>query len=941
MYDAWIDDILDDVRNNVVGEYWHVYFDEPFLRKSLKHLLQQSKLDYEHKYPSKGPILLFKYENDYEVEKPSKTLNYLMNNLVVDNTTSNDLHTAYYFILKQIVKTQGEDNILTESATKDRQKKYIDNIINYFVKGTKLVYNKYDDEDELETPFLKYSVPIDVFVAENKTSRTFNEHCKNIFGLTNAEKDYVWIEYRKIIREKIKDDTIEKIEDTHIERFLESLSSRVNKDVDELFSKNKNLSNEKEIKSIFMDEYGMNKQDADQAMVIYLSKQQSLNESEDNQKEYLDRVVDRLLKESEYRIWKVNSINPNLKRIEKSNKLRYIAVEIKFGLPNIWRDGESEYFDMFQIRKEASKDQTRKYEHIEEYEKEHLNNIYGLSPVEMLAVIYSYYTKLYRNIYKSYLEMGKDDKVPTSIPEKWIKGDEVFEVGGRLNESTDKQGRYLDWVVEKLFEDTGFYTTLYDGWLHLPNTPNSKYDVRKILEGDTYMYNRFLAFMVKYCRDVYGLNDNELSYIWVNYIHTLENNFNHLKDINESTEKPKGMDINFLFKIADSIIKNDIEVDESTSAMGKSRAYGSFTEFSTSSQVFWAHLLEHAMEIYGLTESEAKTLVNLIWDSLNSKNVYQISASDLFYSTSRKFRDTLTEQHYNDWDERSIEQNKKKFKDRGITILSTDTRVPFYKRIDSKEIRFLKKIVDILDKQTKVVEVEDFLDSEYPEYIVYSPFGDFYLAELLDEPLNRRFENFVKDIYGVGDNQLIFPTHNSISQIGENYFLYEMYKEKLKRKQIQLVNPGLDDISDDAIIIEQDLSDDEHTSLLKSFEYMDTPEETATEELGNMITWVKDLPEELFLYRVLYLDDEKQINYDELGSHYSQDRTDLINNHYNRGSIYGHGQGENAYLITVKVPKSEVDVMETLNNNILYPHEKEITLKDKGRGATYLDIEKI
>lgn len=238
MYDAWIDDILDDVRNNVVGEYWHVYFDEPFLRKSLKHLLQQSKLDYEHKYPSQGPVLHFKYENDYEVETPPKTLNYLMNNLVVDNTTSNDLHTVYYFILKQIVKTQGEDNILTESAPKDRQKKYIDNIINYFVKGTKLVYTKYDDEDELETPFLKYSVPIDVFVAQNTTSRTFNEHCKNIFGLTNAEKDYVWIEYRKIIREKIKDDTIEKIEDTHIERFLESLSSRVNKDVDELFSKN-------------------------------------------------------------------------------------------------------------------------------------------------------------------------------------------------------------------------------------------------------------------------------------------------------------------------------------------------------------------------------------------------------------------------------------------------------------------------------------------------------------------------------------------------------------------------------------------------------------------------------------------------------------------------------------------------------------------------------
>ena len=134
------------------------------------------------------------------------------------------------------------------------------------------------------------------------------------------------------------------------------------------------------------------------------------------------------------------------------------------------------------------------------------------------------------------------------------------------------------------------------------------------------MYNRFLAFMVKYCRDVYGLKDNELSYIWVNYLVELENSFNNIKNMNESTEKPKGMDLKYLFKVADFIIKNDIEVDESTSAMGKSRAYGSFTKFSTGSQVFWAHLLEHAMEIYGLTESEAKMIVNLIWDSLNSKN---------------------------------------------------------------------------------------------------------------------------------------------------------------------------------------------------------------------------------------------------------------------------------------------------------------------------------
>ena len=77
----------------------------------------------------------------------------------------------------------------------------------------------------------------------------------------------------------------------------ESLSSRVNKDVDDLFSKNKKLTNEKKIKSIFMDKYGMNKQDVIRLMVIYLSKQQSLNESKGMDLKYLFKVADSIMKE--------------------------------------------------------------------------------------------------------------------------------------------------------------------------------------------------------------------------------------------------------------------------------------------------------------------------------------------------------------------------------------------------------------------------------------------------------------------------------------------------------------------------------------------------------------------------------------------------------------------------------------------------------------------
>jgi len=36
-----------------------------------------------------------------------------------------------------------------------------------------------------------------------------------------------------------------------------------------------------------------------------------------------------------------------------------------------------------------------------------------------------------------------------------------------------------------------------------------------------------------------------------------------------------------------------------------------------------------------------------------------------------------------------------------------------------------------------------------------------------------------------------------------------------------------------------------------------------------------------------------------------------------------------------------VNVMETLSNNILYPHEEEITLKNKGMGVEIINIEEL
>ena len=821
MYDAWVDDILDEVRNKVVGPYWHPYFDTPFYKKVLKHLIQHSKFDNDSPVMGDRYDLYFKYNNYYRLENNSETHDYLHNYLTVEDKDINNILTLYKIIIKHIVKTQGyEDNMLSESN--------------------------------------------------------------------------------------------------------------------------------------------------------------------DKQKQYLDKVVESLLKESQYRFWE----NRN-KSLEKK-ELHLIRVEIIFALINT-RTGEPiEHFGMDTVKNSLLRRRRRKKEYIEDYEEEHLTNIYGLNSEEHEEVIFNYYNKLYNNIYNSYLEMDEDDKVPTSKPEKWMRGDEVFEIGGRLNESLstdvndivdkvfknnpklskgevntifrkkygmnqqdadeamviylskkqqplnesiDKQGRFLDKIIEQLVKETILYPS--EGMISLPSYPDEKWNARRMFDRKDYFYNRLLTHTVNHCRGVYGLTNEEINYVWNKYFDQIHTNYYYLKKLNkklnETTEKPKGFNLKYLFKVADSIIK-EIELDDYDIPGTKMRGYGPWNDNSTGHYGFWTGLEKHAKNTYGLTQAETEMVSGIVWDSLNSKNMY---LSDYIHSDekTRKHFGSLREQIPNDWGD----YNKIKFRDNGITVLSTDTKVPFFKRIDSKEMRYLKKVLDRMDKETKIESVGDSSDGDY---LLITPFGKFEFFSFMKEYRQHRFEKYVDDIYGVGGKQIIFPVGNDISQTRLSDFLWGMYKEKLKIKQLRTIYPDLD-IPDNAIITENDLTGDEHKSLLQSFEVMDTPEEIATEELGDMIKWVKTLPEELFLYRVLYLDDVNDINYDELGSHYSQDRTDLINNHHNRGSIYGHGQGEYAYLITVKVPKSEVDVMETLNNNILYPHEKEITLKDKGRGATYLDIEKI
>lgn len=117
---------------------------------------------------------------------------------------------------------------------------------------------------------------------------------------------------------------------------------------------------------------------------------------------------------------------------------------------------------------------------------------------------------------------------------------------------------------------------------------------------------------------------------------------------------------------------------------------------------------------------------------------------------------------------------------------------------------------------------------------------------------------------------------------------------------------------------------------------MDFNDEDIKYELKGLISHIESLPQTIKLYRIIYADDLSEIDKNLLGSHYSNNKRELINSH-----SYTTGYGDYKYLFTVEANKEMIDFVQTISNNILYPNENEITLKNKGKGIKIISIKKL
>ncbi len=135
------------------------------------------------------------------------------------------------------------------------------------------------------------------------------------------------------------------------------------------------------------------------------------------------------------------------------------------------------------------------------------------------------------------------------------------------------------------------------------------------------------------------------------------------------------------------------------------------------------------------------------------------------------------------------------------------------------------------------------------------------------------------------------------------------------------------------------LSEDNTDNLLGYLYEMGFDNDDALYELNNITDFYDNLPETLTLYRVVFAGSRNEIDTQYPGSHYAMNKKDLLDSHYT--SLRGSSYGDNCYVIKVKAQKQLIDSYESIKNNILYPNEKEITLKNKGFGVDVIEITQV
>jgi hypothetical protein len=109
----------------------------------------------------------------------------------------------------------------------------------------------------------------------------------------------------------------------------------------------------------------------------------------------------------------------------------------------------------------------------------------------------------------------------------------------------------------------------------------------------------------------------------------------------------------------------------------------------------------------------------------------------------------------------------------------------------------------------------------------------------------------------------------------------------------------------------------------------------AFKELKEMVEFYKKLPNPSIMYRVVGVKNYKMIDIENIGEHVTPHKWAIDGDML---LMIGSENWDNdtiPYIIELSVPLSEIDIIQTIIQNLSFPNEHEINLKNKGRGVEF------
>jgi len=474
-------------------------------------------------------------------------------------------------------------------------KKFLDKVLDQLVSETRIDY----ENERMYTPFpfpsfLTSLTVFDLFSSlyssSNYVFTFFTTHCKEIYGLNEEEREYVWKEYIEIISDKLNSkgninestgmDTkfLDKVvgqlvSETEIDYewervgvpYIRTTFRVVN--LDDRFISNYFPHFKKHCKGV----YGI-KDDQEIEYVWFkygeiikgkINSKKNINESREIDYKFLDKVVGQLISETRLE-YTVGIFTPF-----RENPFQMSLVDSRF----------------FSSGNPPSSFST------------HMRGVYSIS--EWGEIIYLW------GMYKQILK----DKINSK---------------GNINESIEMDKKFLDRVADQIVSET----IIDDGKLYTPFI-NSHFTY-------SYHFSSLYPFFNEHCKTVYSLKDiKEIRYVWGEYNKSIKGKINSKKNINEST----GMDTRFIDKVAEQIMSETVikmvtDDDGNVTGSFETPFNGKHPLPSIFTSFFTNNFYEHCVEVYGIKDYNE---IHQIWDKYKSLVRTETGQPQCEYQSNRLF----------------------------------------------------------------------------------------------------------------------------------------------------------------------------------------------------------------------------------------------------------------------------------------------------------------